>query len=725
MRAVGIREHEEPSKEEFSSPLSLKAMIGNCSDETEKNQQSEMQSSRADGTNEIDSMHSETSVALPCINVPAEKSTLQETNILISETDNDDSSIQIPKEMQDEIKQLRKDRDEARQQTKCYEEKLEKLFLCLSLISELSSLNPNASSGLDELTDEGCDDGFTSVTMSSYSSQSSSIQKRLDNLQQSWKLEDTPVPKIVASIHMLHSNIINLQKQADDYNTSETSQETIISLREHILSYRSENKKLKKAAKKLLADNKKMREKINERRAEKRNIVKSVKEYVKKKREEEISKEELFVATKLTVHETMLKSAQGNRQRSWTGDSAVSTFSDLGTYLDKDDSFRSVEYGSNENLSDSYNDYVSECTTPSRSMDYAGFLGDSPTSSCSAASITTDDYRSPTVRFSDGLFQNNIPASYNLTLPRKNLGLQFSQMEMDILTTAGIGQSDRHFLMPRAISNIKTKKKISLTSGFNRKRAFSDSTVLKLANTGDEESIYEKIPPKNMTEGWKILSDKTAKRSDNDVVSKCSNNEIEISSICKEAFLVKDFQGFDTSLNVRPALGARLIAIDGVLVTEGRWSMGKVLKILSDTHEDNGKVVLTFRNDPLSEEQKRLLEIGCESDTRKESSNSVKKISAKGLLNKKSATSQFSKMLGKKKSIDNDAEKKTEDNIPEDSKSTNTTNSSTPIKKSSNCAAKIVTNTSWLGVVETKEIDEPKSTPKKKESLTDAFFKLF
>jgi len=524
---------------------------------------------------------------------------------------------------------------------------------------------------------------------------------------------------------MLHSNIINLQKQADDFNTSETSQQTIKSLQEHISSYKSDNKKLKKAAKRLLADNKKMREKVNERRAEKRNLVKSVKEYVKKKREEEITKEELFVATKLTVHETVLKSTQGNRQRSWTGDSAVSTFSDLGTYLEKDESFRSFEYGSSENLADSY-----ECTTPSTSMDYAGFLGDSPVSSCSALTMAADDYSSPTVRFSlepsDGSSQKNVSASYSLTLPRKKLGLQFSQTEIDIQTTANIGKNDRHPLIPRAISSIKTKKKISLASGFNRKRAFSDSAVLKLANSGDEESMYETIPPKNVTEGWKVLTDKSAKRSDHEELSKCSNDETNINSVCREAFLVKDFQGFDTSLNVRPTLGARLIAIDGILVTEGRWSMEKVLKILSENQEDDGKVVLTFRNDPLNKEQKKILEIGCGSDTRKESTT-VAKNSTKGLLTKKSATSQFSKILGKKKSIDNDAEKKMEDNIPEDSKRSATiiTNGSTLLKKSSNSSAKIVTNTSWLGVVETNEIDRSNLTPKKKESLADSFFKLF
>uniref|UniRef100_A0A7S3PZM9 PDZ domain-containing protein n=1 Tax=Chaetoceros debilis TaxID=122233 RepID=A0A7S3PZM9_9STRA len=724
MSVVGIREHDEASKEEFSSQLSLEAMTGNCADELETKHFSKLENYSVDGTDENYPMHSETSAASLCISVPAEKNTLHEGNILRTEMDNhDDFSRQSPEDMQNEMERLRKDRDEARRQTQCYEEKFEKLFLGLSLISELSSLDPNATSELKDLTDERCDDGFTSVILSSYSSRSSSIQKRLDNLQQSWKLEDTPIPKIVASIYMLHSNVINLQKQADVYNTSETSQQTITSLQDQISSYKSDNKKLKKAAKRLLADNKKMREKVNERRAEKRNLVKSVKEYVKKKREEEITKEELFVATKLTVHETVLKSTQGNRQRSWTGDSAVSTFSDLGTYLEKDESFRSIEYGSNENLTDSY-----ECATPSTSMDYAGFLGDSSVSSCSALSIAADDYSSPTVRFalepSDGSSQKNVPASYSLTLPRKNLGLQFSQMEIDIPTTANIGKNDRHPLIPRAISNIKTKKRISLASGFNRKRAFSDSAVLKLANSGDEESMYEKIPTKNVTEGWKILSDKSAKRSDHEEVSKCSNDETNINSACREVFLVKDFQGFDTSLNVRPTLGARLIAIDGILVTEGKWSMEKVLKILSE--KGDGKVVLTFRSDPLNKEQKKKLEIGCESDTRKESTSAAKK-STKGLLNKKSATSQFSKIMSKKKSIDNDAEKKMEDNIPEDSKrcTTLTTNGSTPIKKSSNSSAKFMTNTSWLGLVERNEIDRSNSTPKKKESLTDAFLKLF
>ena len=79
---------------------------------------------------------------------------------------------------------------------------------------------------------------------------------------------------------------------------------------------------------------------------------------------------------------------------------------------------------------------------------------------------------------------------------------------------------------------------------------------------------------------------------------------------------VRDLDGFDTSLNVRPTIGARLIAMHDQSLLDGHFPLAEVSEYLDKCKKlvgkiwrtkQNRRIKLTFRNDPLSKSQKELL----------------------------------------------------------------------------------------------------------------------
>jgi hypothetical protein len=72
-----------------------------------------------------------------------------------------------------------------------------------------------------------------------------------------------------------------------------------------------------------------------------------------------------------------------------------------------------------------------------------------------------------------------------------------------------------------------------------------------------------------------------------------------------DAVLVCGFEGFDDSgTNVRPKLGARLVAFDGISVEIGNWTFDAVRKAIQARPRP---LTLSFRNDFLTTEQRRIL----------------------------------------------------------------------------------------------------------------------
>lgn len=88
----------------------------------------------------------------------------------------------------------------------------------------------------------------------------------------------------------------------------------------------------------------------------------------------------------------------------------------------------------------------------------------------------------------------------------------------------------------------------------------------------------------------------------------CNKDENEIT--CElatpvDAVLVCGFQGFDeSSANVRPKLGARLVAFDGVSIEVGKWTFDAVRMAIQARDRP---LTLSFRNDFLTTEQRTIL----------------------------------------------------------------------------------------------------------------------
>ena len=185
-------------------------------------------------------------------------------------------------------------------QKNIYKEQAKTLCLSISLISELAAI----------------DISHPDHNNASQMNAKATIQAKLDELQKAWKLEDTALPSLIASIYRLHSNIDNLQQEST--NLTSKNQCTDNELRNE----RAENSKLKKACRKLFHQNNKLSEKLKKKKEESCHFVTTMTEQLLRKRQEGIATEELLVA----CHENIMRkdSSNGNRSRISTANSSLS-----------------------------------------------------------------------------------------------------------------------------------------------------------------------------------------------------------------------------------------------------------------------------------------------------------------------------------------------------------------------------------------------------------------
>ena len=517
-------------------------------------------------------------------------------------------------------------------ENKNHQEQAQILCLSISLISDLATIDSHDVDGTQMHA-------------------KANIQAEIDKLQKNWRLEDTALPSLVASIHRLQSNLSNLQ----DESTNLTSQ--IRSADNEVHTTRAQNLKLKKACRKLFHQNKKLSEKLKKKKRDNRHFVKTVREFLFKKRQEELDTEEFLVA----CHEAMLKKSHGytisnydkptgNRPRTSTSESANSDFDyysysgDYSMFEDSDvESSRVVDIGTLDgngtSLDNSLADYECDASVDTlTSTSYAPMHSASTTRLTDPASDddtihvhNIDDNNNPNIdgkhvdkktstRHSNLSFKSQ-SQSYTLSFPPSNdIGLQFVEV-------------------PSTISSHHLQSTGSF--GSNRRRAYSDGATLNLGivhegaeimstNKIDEISTCtqrstSKISPRCQNEerpftmettfGTKIT--KLGKESASDVVRVNGSKRVGQSNSCSflnvhSMILVRDLDGFDTSLNVRPTIGARLIAMNDQSLLDGHFPLAKVSEYLDKcklekSGEQNRSIKLTFRNDPLSKSQKKLL----------------------------------------------------------------------------------------------------------------------
>jgi len=181
------------------------------------------------------------------------------------------------------------------------EDQMSALLHAISLVSELVAMDSAAYHKDREIvTDQDVVQTTTNTNTQEVQIQMQTkeqIQAQLDNLQSQWKLEDTHISSLIASTHRLQSNIGHLQQESTNltsqFNTNNsTMQQTL-----------QNNSKLKKACRKLYSHNRKLVEKLHKKKEENRHFIRTVRDFVSQKKQEELDTEELIVA----CHEAMLK----------------------------------------------------------------------------------------------------------------------------------------------------------------------------------------------------------------------------------------------------------------------------------------------------------------------------------------------------------------------------------------------------------------------------------
>jgi len=278
-----------------------------------------------------------------------------------------------------EILQLKQERDDAKYQAKMHHEQLEAILQAIKLASRLASTDTSAIGP---------------------SLPPTSIQTDIDKIQRKWKLEETSFPNLITCIHRLHSHISNLRMEAD------TNLYELREVNNQLHCHHRQNQKLKKALKKLYQKDLEISQELSCKKKEKQNFVRKVKSYVIRKRKEELEKDEIHIATQLTLHESMLKtsssnststssrkqstlpfivdiSSLGNRKRTSTVDSTLSQpFSDI----DKSEAFIDTT-GKHRNYSyDFENEIMDESAIVQSSAD---ICLDTVSSSSSSSYITS------------------------------------------------------------------------------------------------------------------------------------------------------------------------------------------------------------------------------------------------------------------------------------------------------------------------------------------------
>jgi len=459
---------------------------------------------------------------------------------------------------------------------------------------------------------------------SNHETNSSTIQSQLENFQQHWKLEETPLPKLLSSIHRLQSHLQHAQAEAD------TAIPQTQFLTNDIIKYKKENEKMENAVKKLYKRNLKLKSKLKEAKKEKRSLVKTVKNYILKKREEELDKEELHVATRLKVHEKLLKLGVSRRSQCHSvcdcvnnlenapdtlqdnDDIGIRDFPLLGNrirtntsetaFSELDPSFDPIHNSENESIIE---DPSLQNQNILRIVKTSGISDDnrscfSSTSTWSARSLITDESIG-TVRLNsvapllvegenyDGQysFLRKAPPSYALTFPRgEDIGLQFQAIPIPMRETNVID---------------------SLSSPINRGRSFSDGAILDIL----EPHAGEKKARKAVQGSLKYPSNFTFDKMFSGFHQKSTDAEGDNSSE-KYLFVVSGIEGFDTALNVRPTIGGRLIAINDESLLDGDWNLDSVKRAIeqksaTSSTESSKTFTITFRNDNITKIQRDAL----------------------------------------------------------------------------------------------------------------------
>eukprot|EP00978_Attheya_sp_CCMP212_P028955 scaffold101295_cov58-Attheya_sp.AAC.1 len=371
------------------------------------------------------------------------------------------------------------------------------------------------------------------------------IQYRLDNLHSKWKLEETQVPTLIRAVHRLQSNLAHMTNEMDD-----TTLEMRL-LNQELDRSQKRICKLEKALKDLYRKNRELKEAAKLKRKEKKYFVKNMREYVNGI--QKIDMEEKCIANQLRVHERLLQLSKshdsGNEFPDLRQDGSDISFS-MNRGIEREAGAMRTPPSSPQALRPSASSSVGDDDDSKRG--FGSFFGKSPVKSC---------------------------------------GIPAAELE-GTASTESILNSDRTapegklvFQLPKIMINHDSSKSTHNTYQLT----FPSGKKIGLQ--------FQKLPISSINSSINLGLTFGNKNRDGD------------------AFLVCGFNGFDCSINVRPTIGARLVAVDGESIEDGKCTLKEIKQNLdrrAATKVPGGSkpttFTLTFRNDPLSKEQKEMLQ---------------------------------------------------------------------------------------------------------------------
>jgi hypothetical protein len=388
------------------------------------------------------------------------------------------------------------------------QDQVKALLEALHLTAKLAAMDTvTYTSTLTDITptinyDENDDDN---INIDNNNNNAALLQKRLDALQQEWKWEETPLPRLLQSIHSFQSRLLQIDCESDRQMKTEQS------LRLQLHSSEQRVQQLEVAIQKIHNKNQTLKLKLQEKQTERKSLLRNVKEYIRQtNKQDEV--DEQRIATQLRAHERLLKlewssprkeAGRGGESHSSKAPLRVRTLSENSS-LDEDDS-------------------------------------ESVSSVSSMISFVTDDGVAA-LRFSTQLDPQLDDTEVVVSFSRgSKIGLQFC-------TLPNIPAS-------------RTKGKI-------------------------DESLDE---PEKKDASFKMPH---------------FSNPFQKKEGADHSFIVCGHYGFDDTVDVPPANGVRLVAVNGESVEQGHWSLNKIRDIVSMDRP----FTLTFRQYSLAHVYKDRLE---------------------------------------------------------------------------------------------------------------------
>ena len=400
-----------------------------------------------------------------------------------------------------------------------FAEKLRESLLLLSEFASLDSSGYQASfssrSRLDSAATTSTVDSeaCNSIEEADESHGSKNHLKRLEELQSEKQMQDTPIPTLWRAIHRLHSNLAILQE-----NEGRHALEVRL-LRDELKRTKRENGKLRKSTKVLTEQNVVLKQKLQE----KRTLIKKAKNFFRDSTEQRKGLEEENAKIKIEAHELFLQ--QSNRQRMNSSDS---------NFSDADALFFAGQESSSSMLPEGATVADGDAVSLQSSNSGSSFITDG---GCAAVRLQQQDRTASWQTGEESNFSDD---------------LALSNTSCDVP-----GGPLKHPASPRNPGEYKLLFPCGRPLSINVK-------VIPLSELP--------LPPKGMLTSDLLQEDVSMETKKNDSWSPRIPNLLkgsEAKDFKGNAFIVS---GFDDDLEIKPTLGARVVAINGTAV-KPEWKL--------------------------------------------------------------------------------------------------------------------------------------------------------